>query len=68
MLVFINKEQEESETKFGNATIVNEFEEGLYKKYGGYEFGKPKFVLDEFDYINKCAYFDYQKSEILNHY
>lgn len=64
-LIFINKEQEESETKFGNATIINEFEEGLYKKYGGYEFGKPKFVLDEFDYINKCAYFDYQKSKIL---
>ncbi len=29
-----------------------------------YKFGKIEFVLDEFEHINQCAYFDYQKEKI----
>ena len=31
---------------------------------GVHHFGQPNFVLENFSYINKCAYFDYQKNKI----
>ncbi len=31
---------------------------------GTYKFGKIDFCVPEFDYINKCAYFDYQRNKI----
>lgn len=29
-----------------------------------YNFGSTKYLTDEFDFINKCAYFDYQREKI----
>jgi len=29
-----------------------------------YRFGNNSFVIPEFDYINKCAYFDYQRAKV----
>lgn len=29
-----------------------------------YRFGRNTFVIPEFDYINKCAYFDYQRTKV----
>ena len=34
------------------------------KVRGTYKFGTIDFCVPEFDYINKCAYFDYQRSKI----
>jgi hypothetical protein len=29
-----------------------------------HEWGRPKFALQEFDYINRCAWFDYQREKV----
>ena len=29
-----------------------------------YKWGKPEFLSEELDTINKCAYFDYQRSKV----
>ncbi len=32
--------------------------------YGRDKFGKPEFVVPEFNFINNCAYFDYQRERV----
>lgn len=49
---------------FPNANVTDNFEPQIFARYGNRNFGKPRFFLENFDYINKCAYFDYQKSKI----
>jgi len=37
---------------------------GMLIKNGVHNFGRPKFALEDFNFINKCAYFDYQRNKI----
>jgi predicted RecB family nuclease len=47
-----------------NIKISTNVSEDLPSRYGQFEFGPQKFMVDEFEYINKCAYFDYQQNKI----
>ena len=45
-----------------NSELV--FTDTLKKEIGGRSYGNMKFYFDELDYINKVAYFDYQREKI----
>lgn len=47
--------------KVGHQSVSNATEVAATSPYG---LGKNAFAFPEFDYINKCAYFDYQRTKI----
>ncbi|MFY0601948.1 MAG: transposase [Cyclobacteriaceae bacterium] len=54
----------ESKSEFPKIQITDDFRDEIRARYGGHKFEVPDFILDNFDYINKCSYFDYQRSKI----
>lgn len=60
----LNSEKSKDENNFPQANYRESLDEIISLSYGGYMFKKTKFALKEFDYINQCAYFDYQRDKI----
>jgi hypothetical protein len=57
------------ESKSDTPHLIDGFEvarvEDLRRQTSRREYGKATFVLHDFEHINKCAYFDYQREKIL---
>jgi hypothetical protein len=68
-LFAIMEEKQTSKDIFSNAKVTSSFEQQISERYANRRFGKTKFLLDNFNHINKCAYFDYQrnKNHLENH-
>jgi predicted RecB family nuclease len=45
--------------------VTDDFRDQTLQRFGGYMFEKQDFALDDFEYINRCSYFDYQRNKIL---
>ena len=55
-----------SDEKLGDLNVKYDFDDEIYRRrYGDHEFGKIKYAVDDFRFINKRAYFDYQKNRII---
>ena len=61
---FVANNQSDTTHEFGKVDIEYDFDEETYRKYGDHEFGRVKFALDDYDLINKCSYFDYQRNKV----
>jgi predicted RecB family nuclease len=64
-LFAIMEEKQTSKDIFSKAKVTSSFEQQISERYANRRFGKTKFLLDNFNHINKCAYFDYQRNKIL---
>jgi hypothetical protein len=63
-IFFIINEDDINNTEYSSIKLTSEFHEELLQRYGGHHFGDQKFAFDDFDFINKRAYFDYQRNKI----
>jgi len=55
-----------AEEKLGDVNVKYDFDEETYRRrYGDHEFGKIRYAVDDFRFINKRAYFDYQRHRII---
>jgi predicted RecB family nuclease len=61
---FIISAFQNNNIKYPDLTIATSVSEDLPSRYGEYEFGSQKFIIKDFEYINKCAYFDYQQTKV----
>ncbi len=50
--------------QFPSVEVTENFDSQIRDRFGGYKFDDPNFIIENFDYINKCSYFDYQRSKI----
>lgn len=50
--------------EFPETVVSNNFTEEIQSRYGGIKFGNHNFILEDYNFINKKAYFDYQKNKI----
>ncbi|MEP7169897.1 MAG: transposase, partial [Bacteroidota bacterium] len=55
---------ENNDSPFSNLNVSQDFTDEIEKRYGGKNFGNKNYVLPDYDYINKKAYFDYQRDKI----
>jgi len=49
---------------FQNVKISIDFTEEIKQRYGGINFGDNNYVLPDYNFINKRAYFDYQRDKV----
>lgn len=49
---------------YSHFNVSDNFDQIIKDTYKGHSFMKNAFVLKDFDYINKCAYIDYQLSKL----
>ena len=61
---FIISAFQNDNNKYPDLTIATSVSEDLPSRYGEYEFGSQKFIVEDFEHINKCAYFDYQQTKV----
>ena len=62
---FAVRDTETRNTEFASIEITSEYYNEMSQKYGGRKFGLAnRFALDDFDFINKRAYFDYQRNKV----
>lgn len=64
LILFALQDEETLNTEFSSIEITSEFYGEISQRYGGRNFGLNKFALDDFDFINKRAYFDYQRNKV----
>ena len=50
--------------QFPSVDVTENFDDQISQRYGGHKFDNPNFAIDNFDYINKCSYYEYQRSKI----
>lgn len=60
----ISNDEKISNPEFSSIEITSNFYNEISQRYGGYNFGSHKFALDNFDFVNKRAYFDYQRNKV----
>ena len=63
-ILFIADNSSNPSQEYSKLDIEYDFDDEVYRKYGDHEFGKIKFAIDDFDFINKCSYFDYQRNKV----
>lgn len=51
-------------TEYSSIDIASEFRDELLKRYGGHRFGTQEFIFEDFNFINKRAYFEYQRNKV----
>lgn len=49
---------------YKNVNISTDFTEEIRQRYGGTNFGNSNYILEDFSFINKRAYFDYQRDKV----
>lgn len=64
IVYFIISALKNNTTDYKNISISRNESDDLPSRYGEYEFGSQKFVNEDFEYINECAYFDYQRNKV----
>jgi predicted RecB family nuclease len=56
--------EDRADIQFSGLKVSQDFTEEIKQRYGGKEFGSKNYVISDYDYINKKAYFDYQRDKI----
>ena len=51
--------------KLADMNVKYGFDDETYRRYGNHEFGRITFAMDDFRFINKRSYFDYQRHKII---
>jgi transposase-like protein len=64
-LIGASREETTSIDGFPNARVSDDLDQHISQRYPNHIFGRQRFLNDDFNYINRCAYFDYQKNKIL---
>lgn len=57
-------QNEKNREEFKNVNVSCDFTEEVQQRYGGKMFGENTRMLPDYDYINKRAYFDYQRDKV----
>ena len=57
-------QDEKKREEFKNINMSHDFTEEVQQRYGGKIFGGNTRMLPDYDYINKRAYFDYQRDKV----
>lgn len=64
IVYFILSALKNNTSEYKNITVSTNESDDLPSRYGEYEFGSQKFINEDFEYINTCAYFDYQHNKV----